>query len=182
MKLLVDMNLSPSWVDRLARHGFEAVHWSTIGAATAPDVEILTWANEHVRPHHERPRLLGNPRGQRWRLAERRANPNSGPALRWGREHRRQRARRAPGGHRARRAPVDRRGRDARQSAASPPVPGSAVAPVSPDCHTAAFAFPGCRVWTRERGTGWGNRNSGAPFPLRATGFGCGSPRRALPS
>ena len=47
MKLLVDMNLSPSWVDRLARHGFEAVHWSTIGAATAPDVELLAWANEH---------------------------------------------------------------------------------------------------------------------------------------
>ena len=47
MKLLVDMNLSPSWIERLARHGFEAVHWSTIGAATAPDVEILTWANEH---------------------------------------------------------------------------------------------------------------------------------------
>ncbi len=41
MKLLVDMNLSPSWV------GFDAVHWSTIGAATARDVEILTWANEH---------------------------------------------------------------------------------------------------------------------------------------
>lgn len=47
MKLLVDMNLSPSWVERLAGHGFEAVHWSTIGAATAPDVEILAWANEH---------------------------------------------------------------------------------------------------------------------------------------
>ena len=46
--LLVDMNLSPNWVDRLARHGFEAVHWSTIGAATAPDVKILTWANEHA--------------------------------------------------------------------------------------------------------------------------------------
>jgi len=41
------MNLSPSWVERLARHGFDAVHWSTIGPATAPDVEILTWANEH---------------------------------------------------------------------------------------------------------------------------------------
>ena len=41
------MNLSPSWVDRLARYGFETVHWSTIGAATAPDVEILAWANEH---------------------------------------------------------------------------------------------------------------------------------------
>ncbi len=47
MNLLVDMNLSPSWVDRLARHGFEAVHWSTIGAPTAPDDEILTWASEH---------------------------------------------------------------------------------------------------------------------------------------
>ena len=47
MKLLVDMNLSPSWVERLAGQGFEAVHWSTIGTATAPDAEILTWANEH---------------------------------------------------------------------------------------------------------------------------------------
>ena len=47
MKLLVDMNLSPSWIERLASHGFEAVHWSTIGASTAPDVEILTRANEH---------------------------------------------------------------------------------------------------------------------------------------
>ena len=47
MKLLVDLNLSPSWVERLVRHGFEGVHWSTIGAATAPDVEILTWASEH---------------------------------------------------------------------------------------------------------------------------------------
>ena len=42
------MNLSPSRVERLVRHGFEAVHWSTIGAATAPDVELLTWANEHA--------------------------------------------------------------------------------------------------------------------------------------
>ena len=47
MKLLVDMNLSPSWIERLARHGFEVVHWSTIGAATAPDSQILTWANDH---------------------------------------------------------------------------------------------------------------------------------------
>ena len=47
MKLLVDMNLSPSWIARLGRHGFEAVHWSTIGAATAPDEEILAWSREH---------------------------------------------------------------------------------------------------------------------------------------
>jgi predicted nuclease of predicted toxin-antitoxin system len=47
VKLLVDMNLSASWIDRLARHGFEAFHWSTIGAANAPDDEILTWARQH---------------------------------------------------------------------------------------------------------------------------------------
>ena len=44
MKLLVDMNLSPSWIERLAKHGLEAVHWSTIGAPTAGDREILLWA------------------------------------------------------------------------------------------------------------------------------------------
>jgi len=47
VKLLVDMNLSPSWIRRLAHHGFEAFHWSTIGAATARDDEILAWAHEH---------------------------------------------------------------------------------------------------------------------------------------
>jgi len=47
VKLVVDMNLSPSWVGRLAQHGFEAVHWSTVGAATAPDTEILAYAHRH---------------------------------------------------------------------------------------------------------------------------------------
>ena len=47
MKLLIDMNLSPAWVGWLAPHGLEAVHWSTIGAATAPDDEILSWAGTH---------------------------------------------------------------------------------------------------------------------------------------
>ena len=44
MKLLVDMNLSPSWIGRLVQRGFEAVHWSTIGAPTAGDNEILSSA------------------------------------------------------------------------------------------------------------------------------------------
>jgi predicted nuclease of predicted toxin-antitoxin system len=46
VKLLVDMNLSPSWASRLAQHGFEAVHWSAIGAPTTPDDEILAWAHD----------------------------------------------------------------------------------------------------------------------------------------
>ena len=46
MKLVVDMNLSPSWSSTLGARGFEAVHWSTIGAPRAPDHEILAWARE----------------------------------------------------------------------------------------------------------------------------------------
>ncbi len=44
MKLLVDMNLSPRWVNLLAAAGIEAAHWSEIGAANAPDSEIMAFA------------------------------------------------------------------------------------------------------------------------------------------
>ncbi|HEX5474688.1 MAG TPA: DUF5615 family PIN-like protein [Vicinamibacterales bacterium] len=47
MKLLVDMNLSPAWVAALGRRGLEAVHWSSIGALTAPDDEVLAWVKQH---------------------------------------------------------------------------------------------------------------------------------------
>lgn len=35
MKLLIDMNLSPRWVDLLLDAGFEAVHWSAAGTQRA---------------------------------------------------------------------------------------------------------------------------------------------------
>ena len=41
MKLLVDMNLSPRWVETFSRAGIEAVHWSSLGVANAPDSEIM---------------------------------------------------------------------------------------------------------------------------------------------
>lgn len=44
MKLPVDMNLSPRWIGALAGAGFEAVHWSTVGAMSAPDREIMAYA------------------------------------------------------------------------------------------------------------------------------------------
>ena len=44
MKLLIDMNLSPRWTRYLMDAGLEAAHWSTLGAANAPDVEIMTFA------------------------------------------------------------------------------------------------------------------------------------------
>jgi predicted nuclease of predicted toxin-antitoxin system len=47
MKLLVDMNLSPKWIEILSGAGFEAAHWSTLGAANAPDAEIMSSARAH---------------------------------------------------------------------------------------------------------------------------------------
>jgi predicted nuclease of predicted toxin-antitoxin system len=44
MRLLVDMNLSPQWVDVLDDGGFEAVHWSEVGAGDAPDRALMEWA------------------------------------------------------------------------------------------------------------------------------------------
>ena len=45
--VLVDMNLTPRWVDFLRAEGHEATHWSSIGSPDAPDVEIFQWAAEH---------------------------------------------------------------------------------------------------------------------------------------
>ncbi len=47
MKLVVDMNLSPDWVPYLAEAGFEAVHWSAIGAGEAPDRVIFDHARNN---------------------------------------------------------------------------------------------------------------------------------------
>ena len=44
MKLLVDMNLSPRWIDLLHSRGMEALHWSTVGPANAPDQQIMAYA------------------------------------------------------------------------------------------------------------------------------------------
>lgn len=44
MKLLIDMNLTPRWVDVFVDAGFEAAHWSALGRAFAPDREIMDFA------------------------------------------------------------------------------------------------------------------------------------------
>ncbi len=44
MQILIDMNLSPDWVDELAAHGWPSVHWSTTGDSKATDREIMDWA------------------------------------------------------------------------------------------------------------------------------------------
>ena len=45
MKLLIDMNLSPLWVQFLADSGFDSIHWSEIGQPSAPDTEIMDHAS-----------------------------------------------------------------------------------------------------------------------------------------
>jgi len=49
MKILVDMNLSPRWVEFLVSAGFEAIHWSEVGAEDASDSELLRWAANNSR-------------------------------------------------------------------------------------------------------------------------------------
>jgi predicted nuclease of predicted toxin-antitoxin system len=48
VKVLVDMNLSPSWVQALEDHGFPAIHWSSVGDGSAPDSVVLEWAHDNA--------------------------------------------------------------------------------------------------------------------------------------
>jgi len=44
VKVLVDMNLGPEWVTFLTARGFDAQHWSAVGAPHADDREIMEFA------------------------------------------------------------------------------------------------------------------------------------------
>lgn len=47
MNLLLDMNLSPSWISVLEAEGWRAEHWYSVGAVDAPDAVIMRWAKKH---------------------------------------------------------------------------------------------------------------------------------------
>jgi len=47
MRLVIDVSLSPQWVEALGQAQIEAVHWTTVGDARARDSEIVQWAREH---------------------------------------------------------------------------------------------------------------------------------------
>lgn len=47
MRIVVDMNLTPQWVAIFAQHGWDAIHWSQIGAPNAPDHLIMQWARDN---------------------------------------------------------------------------------------------------------------------------------------
>ena len=47
IKILIDLNLSPDWVDELLRFGGASVHWSTVGDQGAMDRDIMEWARSN---------------------------------------------------------------------------------------------------------------------------------------
>lgn len=44
LRIVIDMNLPPTWADLLQAHGWSAVHWSSVGDPRASDREIMDWA------------------------------------------------------------------------------------------------------------------------------------------
>ena len=47
MKIIVDVNLAVRWADMLSERGIETIHWAKIGAANAPDIEIMSYAKHN---------------------------------------------------------------------------------------------------------------------------------------
>jgi predicted nuclease of predicted toxin-antitoxin system len=45
-RFIIDMNLTPRWVEYLSDAGYECVHWSRIGPANASDRHICAYARE----------------------------------------------------------------------------------------------------------------------------------------
>jgi predicted nuclease of predicted toxin-antitoxin system len=46
IRIVIDMNLSPLWVDWFTARGWDAVHWSTVGDPRAPDATLMNWARD----------------------------------------------------------------------------------------------------------------------------------------
>ncbi len=54
-KILVDMNLSPRWIELFKKNGITAIHWSNVGDPRAKDKVIMEWAkkNRHIVFTHD---------------------------------------------------------------------------------------------------------------------------------
>lgn len=55
MKILIDMNFPPQWVEVFEMQGLQAVHWLDVGNPRATDQELMTWArtNEYIVFTHD---------------------------------------------------------------------------------------------------------------------------------
>jgi len=46
VKILIDMNLTPAWVEFFTDRGIESVHWSNVGDPRADDLVIMDYARD----------------------------------------------------------------------------------------------------------------------------------------
>jgi len=58
MKFLIDMNLSPDWVEVFGCHGWQALHWTSVGDPRAADSTIIVLPRDicvdrENLPYHE---------------------------------------------------------------------------------------------------------------------------------
>lgn len=49
MRLVLDMNLSPTWAPLLAERGHDVVHWAEVGDPRASDATVMAWARADAR-------------------------------------------------------------------------------------------------------------------------------------
>ena len=47
IELVVVVGLPPAWVAVFAKHGWSALHWSSVGDPHAKDSVVMAWAREH---------------------------------------------------------------------------------------------------------------------------------------
>jgi predicted nuclease of predicted toxin-antitoxin system len=47
VKMVIDMNLPPRWIDFFSEHGLTSRHWSDIVKANAIDSDILVWGKDN---------------------------------------------------------------------------------------------------------------------------------------
>ena len=47
MNILLDMNLSPEWVDVLARPGWTVRRWNEVGGPSTDDAQLAAWAAQN---------------------------------------------------------------------------------------------------------------------------------------
>jgi predicted nuclease of predicted toxin-antitoxin system len=48
MRLLIDMNLAPRWVEYLIEAGHDAIHWCVAGPVNAKDREVCDYRHDYV--------------------------------------------------------------------------------------------------------------------------------------
>jgi len=48
VKILIDMNLTPAWVEFFSANQIESVHWSSVGNPRAVDPEIMDFARANA--------------------------------------------------------------------------------------------------------------------------------------